>query len=106
MHIFSSFDCKYEINVPRGNKIHLVFTNLELEEDNKDCSKVSLTINELSNGQVDKNLTRKFCDLTAIDSSQLNFNTTTNSIQILFKRDELNESPKNLLRLEWYAGKY
>lgn len=100
---FSTFDCKYIISVPRGNKINLVFTHLELEEDNEDCSKVSLTINELADGEVNKNLTKKFCETSLIDQNLLNFNSTTNTIQILFKRSESSqEPPKVLLRVEYF----
>ena len=104
---FAPFDCKYEISVPKGNKISVVITNLELEEqENEDCSKLSLTINQLTgSGEVKKNLTRKFCDTRKIDENLLNFNSTTNTIQILFKKSELQEASehsKSLMRLEYY----
>ena len=104
---FAPFECKYEISVPKGNKINVVITNLELEEqENEDCSKLSLTINQLGvSGEVKKNLTRKFCDTRKIDENLLNFNSTTNTIQVLFKKSELQEASehsKSLMRLEYY----
>lgn len=100
---YSTFNCRYEINVPRGNKINLVFTHLELEDDNEDCSKGSLTIDEMVDGQANKNLTKRFCNANEIDESILNFNSTTDTISISFKRDELgNEIPKSIMRVEWY----
>ena len=104
---YAPFDCRYEISVPRGNRINVVITNLELEEsENEDCSRLSLTINQLGgSGEVKKNLTRKFCDTRKIDENLLNFNSTTDTIEILFKKSELQESTdrsKSSLRLEYY----
>lgn len=104
---FAPFDCKYEISVPKGNRINVVITNLELEEpENEDCSRLSLTINQLGGGgEVKKNLTRKFCDTRKIDENLLNFNSTTNTIQVLFKKNELQEASersKSSMRLEYY----
>lgn len=80
-----------------------MFTNLELESLNEDCSKASLVIDEIVGDHIEKNLTKRFCDASEIDENLLNFNSTSNTISISFKRKELNfETPKSILRLEWY----
>lgn len=100
---FGLFSCQWKITVPRGNKINLVFTNLALEEDNENCSKIQFNIDEIVNGEINKNQTKRLCNSTQITESILNFNSTGNSIQITFKRTELmTDDPTSLLRLEWY----